>query len=128
MYFILVGYTDHPNFKKKEPLFDEKLHGRIDIDGPHEAERVMTLLRMANFVGSGTNIDEALRATIAAVKDFPQRKSPDHVILVSDGKAEVELSSDAFKNIRLHCFLLGGSNPALKQIAQATGGVYQESL
>ena len=109
-------------------LFDEKLHGRINVDGPHEAEKIMTLIRMAHFVGSGTNIDTALRNTIAAIKKLPTRKSPDHVILVSDGKAKVDITPEECSLIRLHCFLLGGSNDSLKQISQRTGGVYQEGL
>jgi len=108
-------------------LFDEKLHKEVSIDGPFEAEQVMTLLKRKNFIGSGTNIQNALEKTIARVAKLPSRKIPDHVILVSDGDSEVTLVPEDFENIRLHCFILKGTNEALKAISMATGGVYQET-
>ncbi|MCB0324324.1 MAG: VWA domain-containing protein [Bdellovibrionales bacterium] len=107
-------------------LFDERTASEIVIDGPYEAQQVMTMIRMANFVGSGTDIDKALRSAIAGIRKLPRRRTPDHLILVSDGKAKVTLDAAECEHIKLHCFLLGGSNPELRSLVQQTEGVYQE--
>ncbi len=106
-------------------LFDGTLHQRIEVEGPYEAQKVMSMIRMANFVGSGTDIDQALRRTIAEVKKLPHRTTPDHIVLVTDGAKEVTVTPDECEVIKLHCFILGESNAELRAISQATGGVYQ---
>ena len=78
-----------------------------------------------------TNLDAALRSLVASL----DRGMSNHVVLLSDGQvdmlaAETIASSLKEANARLHVFAIGrGSGlPALRKLADATGGTFAEEV
>jgi len=103
------------------------------VDSPHEAQMAVRVIKMENFVGSGTGVDNALKFALSKFKTRQTKPtatdSPTpHIMLVTDGDVEITVTPNDCCGIKVHSFLLGESNPTLQKISEATGGVYYEYL
>jgi uncharacterized protein with von Willebrand factor type A (vWA) domain len=91
----------------------------------------MGMIRRTNFLGSGgTDINLALRTGIADIKKLCEEENVERpqMLIVTDGKAEVEVPAEEFGEIELHAFICHGKNSSLKSLARTLGGLALEEL
>lgn len=111
-------------------FFDDELSTESTADDPIEAQLAMKFAKAENFIGSGTNINQALLTAKAKLATLPPelRRQTQHIVLVTDGRDNVTVTPEEMQGIKVHVFVMGGSNHDLRKICQQTDGVYYENI
>lgn len=110
-------------------FFDAEVEKPIGITNFNEAMSVLKYAAASNFMGSGTDLNKAIRTGAAKLQSFPKQiQVKPHLIIVSDGKDEVHVQAREIEGIRLHAFVVSDDNYELQKLCHVSGGIYMSNL
>ena len=114
-------------------FFDTELFPEHVAETPEQANSLMEKFKEGAYDGGGTSIDSCLKKTIKRVEELCADKTfseKPEIVVVTDGEDRVKLHKSDFSrhNLRLHAFIVGGTNKILAKLARDTGGVASQEI
>ena len=115
-------------------FFDTYLFDEYKATTEEEAKQALKTFRNKSFSGGGTWISNCLRGALSRIDSLLESEElseKPELVIVTDGDDDIrDLTVEEFKdrNLRLHSFVVGGSNKKLTQLARDTGGVGVDKL
>lgn len=110
-------------------FFDNEVEKPISVTNFDEAMSILKLAKVSTFVGSGTDINNAIRTGLARLKNVPKSMQFKlNLIIVTDGKDNVDVELEELGQVCLHAFIVADENKELQNLCFSSGGIYMNSL
>lgn len=107
-------------------FFDSRLKGEQKATTKEEAKTLMKEIKDDNFQGGSTKISSCIIKAIEKIQNHLESKKvtkPELVVVTDGDDNTTSLRKEDLKQVKLHSFIIGGSNPHLLKLAKSTGGV-----